>query len=251
MGKLAGKVAIVTGAAGGIGRGIVAELLQEGAQVVATDLKLDPLDAAMAEIGADPVRVATLSADIARREDVRRVVQAAADRFGRLDGLVNNASASRNKPLIECTDDDLALALNTSVWATFFFMQEAYPHLKVNGGSIVNFGSGAAISGQPKNGTYAAGKEAVRGMTRTAVREWGPDRIRLNVLLPFAASAAMIQWSKDFPDLYAKSLQNVALGYAGDPRQDIAPVVAWLLSEESRYVTGQTIAVDGGQNVRP
>ncbi|MCU0760100.1 MAG: SDR family oxidoreductase [Steroidobacteraceae bacterium] len=251
MGKLAGKVAIVTGAAGGIGRGIVAELLGEGAKVVATDLRQDALDAAVAEWGADASRVATVAADIARRDDVRRVVQAAIERFGRLDGLVNNASASRNKPLLECTDDDLALALNTSIWATFYFMQEAYPHLKLQGGSIVNFGSGAAISGQPKNGTYAAGKEGVRGMTRTAVHEWGPDRIRINVVLPYATSPAMIQWSKDFPDLYARSLERVALGYAGDPRQDIAPVVAWLLSEESRYVTGQTIAVDGGQVVRP
>lgn len=251
MDKLAGKVAIVTGATGGIGRAIVTELLNEGASVVATDLKQHALDELVGELGVDAARIGGIAADISQRPQVRRVVDLAIERFGRLDGLVNNASASRNKPLVECTDDDMALALNTSVWATFFFMQEAYPHLKVNGGSIVNFGSGAAIDGQPKNGTYAAGKEAVRGMTRTAVREWGPDRIRINVVLPFATSAAMIQWSKEFPDLYERSLKKVALGYAGDPLQDIAPVIAWLLSEESRYVTGQTIAVDGGQAVRP
>ena len=130
-------------------------------------------------------------------------------------------------------------------------MQECYPHLKQRGGSIVNFGSGAAISGQLKNGTYAAGKEAVRGMSRTAAREWGPDKIRINTVLPFASSPAMIQWSKDFPDLYKQSLEKVALGYAGDPRADIAPVITWLLSDESRYVTGQTIAIDGGQVIAP
>jgi NAD(P)-dependent dehydrogenase (short-subunit alcohol dehydrogenase family) len=250
MGKLDGTVAIVTGATGGIGRGIVAALLRQGARVVATDLRQESLDAAVAELGAGEALFA-VPADIANRDDVHRVVAATIDRFGRLDGLVNNASASRNKLLVECTDDDMTLALNTSVWATFYFMQECYPHLKVRGGSIVNFGSGAAISGQPKNGTYAAGKEAVRGLTRTAVREWGPDKIRINVVLPFAASPAMLQWAKDFPDLYKNSLASLALGYAGDPEDDIAPVVAWLLSDESRYVTGQTIAVDGGQIVRP
>ena len=250
MGKLDGTVAIVTGAAGGIGRGIVAALVQQGARVLATDLRRESLDAAVAELGAGEA-VLAVPADIANRDDVHRVVEAAIGRFGRLDGLVNNASASRNKLLVESTDDDLALALNTSVWATFYFMQECYPHLKVRGGSIVNFGSGAAISGQLKNGTYAAGKEAVRGLTRTAVREWGPDKIRINVVLPFASSPAMLQWAKDFPDLYKNSLASVALGYAGDPEEDIAPVIAWLLSDESRYVTGQTIAVDGGQIVRP
>jgi NAD(P)-dependent dehydrogenase (short-subunit alcohol dehydrogenase family) len=250
MGKLDGTVAIVTGATGGIGRGIVAALLRQGARVVATDLRQESLDAAVAELAAGEALFA-VPADIANRDDVHRVVAATIDRFGRLDGLVNNASASRNKLLVECTDDDMTLALNTSVWATFYFMQECYPHLKVRGGSIVNFGSGAAISGQPKNGTYAAGKEAVRGLTRTAVREWGPDKIRINVVLPFAASPAMLQWAKDFPDLYKNSLASLALGYAGDPEDDIAPVVAWLLSDESRYVTGQTIAVDGGQIVRP
>ena len=250
MGKLDGMVAIVTGAAGGIGRGIVAALVQQGAKVLATDLRQESLDAAAAELGAGDA-VFGVAADISNRGDVRRVVAAAIQRFGRLDGLVNNASASRNKPLMESTDDDMALALNTSVWATFYFMQECYPHLKERGGSIVNFGSGAAISGQSKNGTYAAGKEAVRGLTRTAVREWGPDKIRINVVLPFAASPAMLQWAKDFPDLHQKSLESVALGYAGDPKDDIAPVIAWLLSDESRYVSGQTIAVDGGQIVRP
>ena len=250
MGKLDGTVAIVTGAAGGIGRGIVAALVHQGAKVLATDLSQESLDAAVAEFGAGEA-VFAVPANIAHRNEVRQVVEAAISRFGRLDGLVNNASASRNKPLMESTDDDMALALNTSIWATFFFMQESYRHLKVRGGSIVNFGSGAAISGQLKNGTYAAGKEAVRGLTRTAVREWGPDKIRVNVVLPFAASPAMLQWAKDFPDLYQKSLETVALGYAGDPTNDIAPVIAWLLSDESRYVTGQTIAVDGGQIVRP
>jgi NAD(P)-dependent dehydrogenase (short-subunit alcohol dehydrogenase family) len=250
MGKLDGKVAIVTGAAGGIGRGIVAELVAHGAKVLATDLQQDVLDAALAELGVGAA-AAGVAADIAKRTDVQRVVRGAVERWGRLDGVVNNASASRNKPVLECTDDDLALALNTSVWATFFFMQECHPHLKVHGGSIVNFGSGAAISGQPKNGTYAAGKEAVRGMSRTAAREWGADKIRINTVLPYASSPKMLEWAKAFPDLAAKSLESVALGYAGDPRADIAPVIAWLLSDESRYVTGQTIAIDGGQVIRP
>lgn len=249
MGKLDGRVVILTGAAGGIGSAILHTLLREGAKVVATDLRQDGLEAALKGAPGEALAVA---ADISRREEVLRVVDAAVAKFSGLDGLVNNASASRNKLLVDSTDDDLALALNVNLWATFRFMQAAYPHLKKRGGgSIVNFGSGAAISGQEKNGTYAASKEGMRGMSRTAVHEWGPDNIRVNIVLPYATSPAMLAWAKEFPDLFQASLKRVALGYAGDPLRDIAPVVAWLLSDESRYVTGQTIAVDGGQVVAP
>jgi NAD(P)-dependent dehydrogenase (short-subunit alcohol dehydrogenase family) len=250
MGKLDGRVAILTGAAGGIGRGILATLVTEGCRVVATDLKQEALDAARGRTRRPGVR-----RDAGRRhhETRRRATR-------REDGDRPLRPARRPRQQRLRLAQQAARRMHRrrhgaraghGVWATFFFMQECYPHLKVRGGSIVNFGSGAAVMGQPKNGTYAASKEGVRGMSRTATREWGPDRIRINVVLPFASSPAMIQWGKEFPDLYRNALANVALGYAGDPKDDIAPVVAWLLSDESRYVTGQTIAIDGGQVVRP
>jgi NAD(P)-dependent dehydrogenase (short-subunit alcohol dehydrogenase family) len=251
MMRLRGKAVILTGAAGGIGSAIFRSLIGEGASVLATDLNQENIERITAETTQNGGKAIGMAGNIADRADVKKIVQRALDAYGRIDGLVNNASASRNVTLADATDDDLALALNTNLWATFFLMQECYPHLKQTKGSVVNFGSGAAINGQPRNGTYAAAKEAVRGLTRTAVREWGPDGIRINIVLPFAASAAMTAWGKANPDLYEKSIESVSLKRAGDPDTDIAPVVVWLLSDESKYVTGQTIAVDGGQVVLP
>ena len=247
--RLEDKVVIVTGAAGGIGSAIVRRVVREGARVMATDLHEAGVAALAAELNAEGADVIASAANIARREDVQRVVDATVARWGQLDGLVNNASASRQKLLVDCTDADFALTLDTNIWATFFFMQTCYPHLRKTRGSIVNFGSGAAIKGQSSNGPYAAAKEAVRGLSRTAVNEWGPDGIRINIVLPFANSPAMVEWGKQFPDLHQAAVNGVALRYIGDPLADIAPVVAFLLSADAQYVTGQTIAADGGQVV--
>ena len=251
MGRLREKVVILTGAAGGIGSAVFRSLISEGASVLATDIRQEDVESVAVEVTKNGGKAISMGANIADRSDVRKIIHGAVNAYGRIDGLVNNASASRNVTLVEATDDDLALALNTNIWATFFFMQECYPYLKRTQGSIVNFGSGAAITGQPRNGTYAAAKEAVRGLTRTAVHEWGPDGIRINIVLPFAASPAMLAWGEANPDLYQKSIESVSLRRAGDPDTDIAPVVLWLLSDDSKYVTGQTIAVDGGQVVLP
>lgn len=251
MRRLEDKVVIVTGASGGIGSAICRRLAADGATVVGTDLKQSPLDSLAAALAADGYGILGLAADVTKRDEAKRIVETAAETFGRIDGLVNNAQSSRNVPLAEAGEEDFGIALGTGLWATFLFMRECYPYLKESRGAIVNFGSGAAILGQPLNGPYAAAKEAIRGLSRTAVHEWGPDGIRINVILPFAATPAMLAWAKKHPGLYDKSLEAVALRRAGDPLGDIAPVVSWLLSDEAGYVTGQTIAVDGGQIVIP
>ncbi len=251
MTTLQGKNLIITGAAGGIGSAICRRIAADGASICATDMTQEGLDRMAKSVGIGSDRLVTIPADITKREDVRKVVELAAGKFGSIHGIANVAMASTNKPIVEVTDADMELALNTGIWATFYFMQECYPYLKATRGSIVNFGSSAAIKGQPKNGSYAASKEAIRGLSRTAVNEWGPDGIRINIVLPFAVTPAMEQWAKDFPDLYRHAEQSVPLQRIGDPQGDIAPVVAWLLSDDSQYVTGQTIAVDGGNVCLP
>ena len=246
MGDLHGKNLIVTGAAGGIGTAVCRRLAADGACICATDLSEQALEDLAGTLGLGKDRLLAVAADITKRPQVEEVVSRAIASFGALHGLANVAAASTNKPLVDISDDDMALALNTGLWATFFFMQECYPHLKATRGSIVNFGSGAAILGQPRNGAYAASKEAIRGISRTAVNEWGQDGIRVNVVLPFALTPAMEHWAKDNPDLYEQAKMSVPLRRIGDPDKDIAPLVAWLLSDESSYVSGQTIAADGG-----
>jgi NAD(P)-dependent dehydrogenase (short-subunit alcohol dehydrogenase family) len=251
MGNLTGVRAMVTGASGGIGSAICRRLAADGASICATDLTQEGLDQIGQSLNLGPDRWVATAADLTQRVEVKKVVASGVEAFGGLNALVNVASASRNKPVMETNDEDLALALNTGIWATFYAMQECYPHLKQSGGSIVNFGSSAAITGQPRNGAYAAAKEAIRGLTRTATHEWGQDGIRINVVLPFAVTPMMKMWAEQHPDLYAKAAAGPALRRIGDPDEDIAPVVSWLLSRDSQYVTGQTIAVDGGSIVLP
>lgn len=246
MASLEGKSLIITGAAGGIGSAICRRVAADGANICATDMTQDGLDRLTASLSLDKDHLVTIAADITEREQVQEVVALALRSFGAIHGLANVASASTNKLLVEVTDLDMALALNTGIWATFFFMQECYPHLRATRGSIVNFGSSAAIKGQPRNGTYAASKEAIRGLSRTAVNEWGQDGIRINIILPFAVTPAMERWGKENPDLYKQAEMGVPLRRIGDPEKDIAPLVAWLLSDDASYVTGQTIAADGG-----
>jgi len=246
MSDLRGKNLIVTGAAGGIGTAVCRRLAADGACICATDLSEQTLEDLAGTLGLSKDRLVTVAADITKRPQVQEVVALAIASFGALHGLANIASASTNKPLVDISDDDMALALNTGLWATFFFMQQCYPQLKATRGSIVNFGSSAAILGQPRNGAYAASKEAIRGISRTAVNEWGQDGIRVNVVLPFALTPAMKHWAKDNPDLYKQAEMSVPLRRIGDPDKDIAPLVAWLMADDSSYVSGQTIAADGG-----
>ena len=120
--------------------------------------------------------------------------------------------------------------------------------LKDNGGSIENFGSGSAMVGQPTQAAYASAKEAIRGLSRVTANEWEANNIRVNVVSPMALTDGVKAWSQAFPDLYEQSLTKVQLGRFGDPETDVAPVVAFLLSDDAKYVTGQTLMADGGAN---
>lgn len=161
---------------------------------------------------------------------------------------MNNAHASRQAPFVDVTPDMWDLSFSTGFLATRNFMLAAYPHMKDAGGSIVNFGSGAALVGQPTQATYAAAKEAIRGLSRVVANEWAKDDIRVNIVCPMAMTAGVEAWSQASPDLYRESLTKVPLGRFGDPESDVAPIVAFLLSDDAKYMTGQTVMADGGAN---
>lgn len=125
-------------------------------------------------------------------------------------------------------------------------MQVAYPELKKAKGKVINFASGAGINGQPTQASYAAAKEAIRGITRVAANEWGADEINVNLISPIALTEGVKQWSENFPELYDETINKIPMKRMGDPEKDIGRIAVFLASEDSDYITGQTIMSDGG-----
>jgi NAD(P)-dependent dehydrogenase (short-subunit alcohol dehydrogenase family) len=245
--SLSGLRAIVTGAAKGVGRGITAALLERGAAVLLVDR--DPAVTAVSEqFTADGRQATALVADLRERASYSLIIDTAADRLGGLDTLVNNAIASNEpKPFTAITMEDYDLVFDIGPRATFFLMQAAYPLLKASGrASVVNLGSGSGTGGQTWFGAYAGAKEAIRGISKVAALEWGPDHIRVNVVCPFANSDGVRNWSESFPEVYGKIVKGIPLKRVGDTHHDIGAMVAFLVSDDASYLTAQTIHVDGG-----
>jgi len=247
-GRLNGKVAIITGGGQGVGFGIAQVFAREGASVLITGRTPDKLEAAVGDLIGDGAKAAWIVGTAGVRADAEAAVTKAVEHFGGLDILVNNAQTSRPGTMFEDTSDELfQLTINSGLYGTFQHMQAAVPHMKAKGGSIINFGSYEGIHGGLGFAAYAATKEGIRGLSRTAARELGKYKIRINVICPAALSPIAEQWVKDFPEEADKVMKLISLGYLGDCSDDIGPAALFLASEDSRYVTGQTINVDGGQ----
>ncbi len=246
-GRLAGKSAIVTGAGQGIGQGVALALAKEGASIAVIDISGDAAAATLGLLTAIDARAIALTCDVRRRIDVDAAVAATVAAFGTVDILVNNAQASRTGIALEdVTDDDLDLALGSGLYGTLYFMQAAFPYLKARGGKVINFGSGAGLEGQRGQTAYAAAKEAIRAVTRVGAREWGRHKINVNAICPAAASPGLLKWKDEFPEMFEKSLRQVPLGRVGDCEKDIGRAVVFLASEDSDFITGMTLMVDGG-----
>jgi NAD(P)-dependent dehydrogenase (short-subunit alcohol dehydrogenase family) len=240
---LAGKAAIVTGAAQGIGRGIAEALIERGAGVLLVDMA-EKVTAVAGRIGGRP-----LVADLRDEDAPDRIVRAALEAFGRLDVLVNNAIALRPGAFHEQDDEAYDLVLDTGPKATFRLMRAAFPHLvAAGGGSVINFGSSAGTEGEAGFATYGAAKEAIRGLSKSAALEWAPLGIRVNVISPFANSDGMRLWEQADPESYRAAVAKVPMQRIGDVKDDIGAMVAFLAGDESRYLTGQTLRVDGGRS---
>lgn len=244
--RLEGKVAIVTGGAGGIGRAITRVFSREGAKVLFVDISDENGHALEREIADAGGTAKFLNADISKPESATAIRDAAVAAFGRIDVLVNNAHASRQAPLLEHTQEMFDLSFGTGFYPTVHLMQACYPQLKESKGSIVNFGSSSGLEGMPTQTSYAAAKEAIRGVSRVAANEWAADGIRVNVLCPFAATEGVVAWQQAFPERAAATVAKVPLQRIGDPETDIAPVALFLASDDSKYMTGQTLMADGG-----
>lgn len=243
--KLQGKVAIVTGSAGGIGRGIALAMAKEGAHIAIVDVNEEKGKETLAEVSQYTEGLLIIK-DISIKENVYEIVAEVVKKFGKLDIMVNNAHVSRQAPFIETTQDHLDLSFGTGFYPTFHFMQAAYPELKKSQGKVINFASGAGIDGQVTQTSYAAAKEAIRAISRVAANEWGPDGINVNLISPIALTPGVEQWRESAPQLYGAMINKIPLRRLGDPEQDIGQVAVFLASADSNYITGQTIMVDGG-----
>ena len=246
-GRLDGRVALVTGAGQGIGRGTALALAKEGATVALVGRTLSKCEAVAAEIADLGGTAVAIACDVGVREQVDAAVDATVRAFGGIDILVNNAQSSVQAKLEDTTEEDIELAWRTGALATFYAMQAALPHLKASGrGSIVNFGSSTAIEGNVAFGAYAMAKEAIRGLSRVASREWGRFGIRVNVIVPNALSPSSQDFREAHPERFARMEARVPLGRVGDPEADIGRAVVALAADDLTYLSGQTLMLTGG-----
>lgn len=249
-GCLSGKVAIVTGAGQGIGEAIALAYAREGAKVLVTGrtaAKLDPVVAAIVAAGGE---AAAFQAVAGERGDAEASVQQALSRWGGVDILVNNAhSFTDYLPLDDPKmEEHCMIDLQSAFFGSLQLMQCCFPYMRdFGGGSVINMGSSFGIRCEPGFLAYAASKEAIRALTRTAAREWGRHAIRVNTILPSALSPKAL-WYLNESKTYDSELAKVALGRFGTP-EDVAPLAVFLASDAGNYVTGQTIGADGGSTM--
>lgn len=243
--KLQGKVGIITGSASGIGKGMALAMAKEGAHIAIVDVNEEKGKDTLAEINQYTEGMLFIK-DISKQESAHEIVADVVKRFGKLDILVNNAHVSRQAHFMETTQELFDLSFGTGFYPTVHFMQAAYPELKKTKGKVINFASGAGIDGQVTQTSYAAAKEAIRGVSRVAANEWGPEGINVNLISPIALTPGVEQWRENAPELYEAMLNKIPLRRLGDPEQDIGRVAVFLASSDADYITGQTFMVDGG-----
>ncbi len=266
MGFLTGKTAIITGGGravlsdgrcGSIGYGIATAYAKEGANLVITGRNVKKLEDAKEELERlYKIKVLAVQADVSAGENnektVANVVQQAIDTFGRIDVLINNAQASASGvPLAQHTTEQFDLSLYSGLYAAFYYMKACYPYLKETKGSVVNFASGAGLFGNYGQCAYAAAKEGIRGLTRVAATEWGPDGINVNIVCPLAWTAQLENFEKAYPDAFKANVKMPPAGHYGDAELEIGRVCVQLASPDFKYMNGETLTLEGGMGLRP
>jgi NAD(P)-dependent dehydrogenase (short-subunit alcohol dehydrogenase family) len=266
MGFLTGKTAIITGggravlqdgSCGSIGYGIATAYAKEGANIVITGRNVKKLEEAKAELEEKfGIKVLPVQADVSAGTDnettVANVVKQAVDTFGRIDVLINNAQASASGvTLADHTTEQFDLAVYSGLYAAFYYMKACYPYLKETKGSVINFASGAGLFGNFGQCAYAAAKEGIRGLTRVAATEWGPDGINVNVVCPLAWTAQLENFEKAYPEAFKANVKMPPMGHYGNVETEIGRVCVQLASPDFKFMTGETLTLEGGLGQRP
>ena len=267
MSFLKGKTAIITGAgrpaplkdgsAGSIGYGIATAYAKEGANLVITGRNMRKLQDAKEELESlYGVRVLAVQADVNEGADneasVQSVIDQAIAEFGRIDVLINNAQASASGiSLADHTTEQFNLAMYSGLYSAFYYMKAAYPHLKKTQGSVINFASGAGLFGNKGQASYAAAKEGIRGLSRVAATEWAADGINVNIVCPLAWTAQLEQFEHAYPEAFKANVHTPPAGRFGRTEADIGRICVQLASPDFKYMTGETLTVEGGLGLRP
>jgi NAD(P)-dependent dehydrogenase (short-subunit alcohol dehydrogenase family) len=246
MHSVEGKVIVVTGSGRGVGQGMALHLAKGGARIVVAEWKqhlLDETCALLAELGSDHLGVVC---DIQQKAEIDAMVARAADHFGRIDALVNNAQTFRPMAdIATVSEEDVDVFYTSGVKGTLWAMQAVYPHMqRQQWGRIVNFASSMGITGGRGFAAYNASKEAIRALTRTAAREWAIDGIVVNAIAPAAATHHGDAATRS--EGYRLFVENCPMRRQGDPELDIGPIAWFLCSDACRYLTGHTFMADGG-----
>ena len=266
MGFLTGKTAIITGAGravlkdgscGSIGYGIATAYAKEGANLVITGRNVKKLEAAKQELESlYGIKVLTVQADVCaggnNEATVANVVKQAVDTFGGIQVLINNAQASASGvPLTEHTTEQFDLAIYSGLYAAFYYMKACYPYLAESHGSVINFASGAGLFGNFGQSAYAAAKEGIRGMSRVAATEWGKDGINVNVVCPLAWTAKLEQFRDAYLDAFKANVKMPPMGHYGNAETEIGRVCVQLAMPDFKYMSGETLTLEGGMGQRP
>jgi 3-oxoacyl-[acyl-carrier protein] reductase len=237
MGKLTGKVAVVTGASKGIGAGIAKELAAQGASVVVNYASSkEGAEKVVSEITKAGGKAIAVGGSVAKAAEIEKLFAETKKAFGKVDILVNNAGVYGFKPLEQITQEDIAWMYGTNVTGLLWTTQGAVALFPKEGGSIINIGSVASDQTPPMSVVYSGTKGAVDAITRVLAKELGPKNIRVNAVNPGPVEGS---------DFEKQMVQSTPLGRVGQP-EDIATVVAFLASDEARWVTGSLLQVAGG-----
>ncbi len=252
MARLRGKSALITGAGSGIGKGIARRFAREGARIVVAEIDVaagrETVDEVRDALGAKAELVET---DVTDKSQVEAAVARAVESFGGIHILVNNAwGGGTFEPLENKSDETMEHGMRIAFHAAHWAMRAAFPHMvKQGGGRIINLCSLNGVNAHMFTAEYNAGKEALRALTRTAAREWARHGILANVICPAAATAPYEAFRQAAPENAAELLRLNPMGRMGDPEEDIGGVALFLASDDSRYVTGNTIYADGGSHI--
>lgn len=242
--KLAGKVALVTGAAQGIGKAVALLLARNGADIVVSDINLEKAEETAKEVQTLGRKALAIKVDVAKLDDVEKMVGAILARFGQVDILVNNAGIARDKLILRMTEEDWDAVLNINLKGTFNCTKAVVRNMsKQRSGKIVNIASVVGEMGNAGQGNYAASKAGVIGFTKTIAREFAQRGINVNAIAPGYIETPM---TDALPDKAKEELKRlIPMDRLGKP-EDVAEAVLFLVSEASSYITGQVLNVNGG-----